>query len=487
MLHWSAGILATLLTVTAPGLAAAATPQTSVANLRVVTESEEESCLEFLFSLVPGKQVDCLQNVRLRSAASSFDPSTVTHLLAESNGSTDHRVIAGLLDVVRARGVKGHELAEAIARLLPHQADIYRGRDKWHVLRLRAYAFVTLSEIGFPESAMPMLVDALAYVDGRMSAVEFGAAVRVVGTLGDAGRPFIADLITLLGEGFAEEEFSLDRYETAFPRNEATTVQIEVVRSLARIATAEDEQALTVLRAIRRTNMHGNLDSRLMLGATDALQAIESRTNLHSMDHTVGQAHPAHAAHNRNASAGARDRQYESTWLEPADRYKLQNLDTTLTDHNGRGHVLGQLIDQPALLTFFYSRCQNARKCSTTMAKLGMLQRQLQKQGLAGDVRLIAVTFEPEYDTPTRLKRYATDLGVDLGTHALAVRLDVERHAAFVEELETPVSYSAGWVNTHGVEAVLLDPHGRVARKYTGLLWDNAAVIDDFQKLLAGR
>lgn len=487
MPHWSASILACLLIVTAPGDPDAATTQTSAVDAITINTTGEKSCLEFLYLLQPSKQVDCLQTSRLPATASLVSLRTVAQLLGESDGSTDHRVIAGLLDIVRAQGVEAHELAESISQLLPHQANIYRERDKWHVLRLRAYAFVTLSEIGFPESAMPMLVDALAFVDERMSPVEFGAAIRVVGTLGDAGRPFIPQLISTLGERFAEEEFSLNRYETAFPRKEATTVQIEVVRSLAAIAAAEDAQAITVLRAIGRTSVHGNLDPRLVRGARDALQTIESGTHLHSMDHTVPRNSTAHTAHETHATGGALNWQYKSPWLDPENRHKLQNLDIALTDHDGRGHVLSQLIDRPALLTFFYSRCQNARKCSTTVAKLAMLQRELQKQGLATDVRLMAITFEPEHDTPVRLKRYATDRGLNLGSHALAVRLDVERHTAFVEGLETPVSYNAGWVNSHGVEAVLLDADGRVARKYTIVVWDNAVVIDDFQKLLAGR
>jgi protein SCO1/2 len=419
-----------------------------------------------------------LQQARRATIADASANSQLARLLEDCDRTTDHRVIAGLLDVVRSQGEHTRELAGIVSRFLPHQADIYQGRDKWHVLRLRAYTFLTLSEIGFPDSAMPMLVDALAYVDERMSAVEVGAATRVVSTLGQRGRRFIPYLVSILGERFAEEELSLDRYETEFPRAEATTVQLEVMRSLAAVSTAEDDEALSVLRAIAGSHAHSTLDPRLVQEAKSALQIIETRSGSGNWFEWIRQ---------WIRRASGTDNQYATPWLEPTERHRLQNLDIALVDHDGRKHVLSQLIDRPVLLTFFYTRCQNAGKCSTTISSLAVLQQELTLRGMASNVRLLAITFEPEFDTSERLHRYAVDRGMVLGDQAHAVRLDSEDHAAFMEELDTPVGYSSGWVNTHGIEAVLLDAEGRLARKYRILGWDGSVVLDDFQRLLAGQ
>lgn len=171
-------------------------------------------------------------------------------------------------------------------------------------------------------------------------------------------------------------------------------------------------------------------------------------------------------------------------WVDPRDRGPLQNLAAPLTDHDGHGRTLAELVDKPVLLTFFYSRCQNASRCSTTVAQLAALQKRLDDAGLSTRVRLVAVTYEPQYDTPQRLTSYAHKRGFSLGVDALAVRLDEAVHPKLVAELEVPVSYNAGWVNTHGVEAVLLDPFGRIARRYITLVWDNDQVLRDFQRLL---
>ena len=176
-----------------------------------------------------------------------------------------------------------------------------------------------------------------------------------------------------------------------------------------------------------------------------------------------------------------------TAWTPPSERAPLKNVDIALRDHDGRARTLAALLDRPVLLTFFYTRCQNAAKCSMTVSQLAVLQRQLTRARVHDKVRLIAITFEPQFDSPERITRFATARGLQLGESALAVQLDADRHPQLVKELEIPVSYNAGWVGTHGVEASLLDAGGRVVRKYTTLLWDNDQVLRDLERVLGER
>src|SRR4029079_15424645 len=105
------------------------------------------------------------------------------------------------------------------------------------VIRLRAYVMVTLSEIGFPASALPALLDTLAHLDERLMSLEVGAAARAVGSLGPRGRDFAPYLPDTLPQRLSEEEFSLERYEPQFPLEQATTIQLEAVRSLGRVCS----------------------------------------------------------------------------------------------------------------------------------------------------------------------------------------------------------------------------------------------------------
>jgi cytochrome oxidase Cu insertion factor (SCO1/SenC/PrrC family) len=173
-----------------------------------------------------------------------------------------------------------------------------------------------------------------------------------------------------------------------------------------------------------------------------------------------------------------------TAWVPFEQRSPLQNLDIRFKDHDGRPGMLRDLTNKPSVITFFYTRCQNGRKCSMAVGRLGALQRQLAQAGIADKVRLIAISYEPQFDTPERINRYATDRGLSLGENALALQLESNQQQQLADELQAPVNFNAGWVNTHGVELSLLDAKGRLVRQYHTLLWDNDQVAEDLRRVM---
>jgi cytochrome oxidase Cu insertion factor (SCO1/SenC/PrrC family) len=103
---------------------------------------------------------------------------------------------------------------------------------------------------------------------------------------------------------------------------------------------------------------------------------------------------------------------------------------------------------------------------------------------LGNKVRLIAITLEPRHDSPGLLKRYVTGRGVRPRSGAMAIKLDPDTHQDLLEELGIPVGYNSCWVNSHGIEAVLLDKDHRIVRKYSSLFWNTSVLIADFTSLL---
>lgn len=188
--------------------------------------------------------------------------------------------------------------------------------------------------------------------------------------------------------------------------------------------------------------------------------------------------------HCATTSAGTAGTEHVTAWVPADRRTPLKNLDIGFRDHGGREGMLAKIVDKPVVVTFFYSRCQNSRKCSMAVSHLGGLQRQLAEAGIDRQVRLLAISYEPQFDTPDRLHRYATDRGFALTENAMALQLDAGRNQRFVEELNAPANYNAGWINTHGVELNLLDAQGRLVRKYHTVLWDNAQVVADLKRVL---
>ena len=64
------------------------------------------------------------------------------------------------------------------------------------------------------------------------------------------------------------------------------------------------------------------------------------------------------------------------------------------------------------MVAFFYTRCDNPNKCSLTITKLGRLQRRLADLGLDGRIQTAAITYDPEFDLPARLRAYGENRGV---------------------------------------------------------------------------
>jgi hypothetical protein len=245
-------------------------------------DSRLKTCLAHLEEAGPEKQLPCLRKLKAAGPAASVAIRPLSGLLARSDGATDDLVIASALDVLRSLRTNAAPAAETLSGILPHRSKLYHERDKFLVVRLRAYIVVTLSEIGFPSSALPVLLDTLAHLDERMSPVEVGATARAVGSLGPRGHELAPYLLDMLDQRISPEEFSLERYEPRFPPDEATTVQLEAVRSLGRVCSAEDQDVVTALRQLaEKGSLEGlngldDRDPRLRREARRALDLILS-------------------------------------------------------------------------------------------------------------------------------------------------------------------------------------------------------------------
>ena len=66
----------------------------------------------------------------------------------------------------------------------------------------------------------------------------------------------------------------------------------------------------------------------------------------------------------------------------------------------------------------------------------------------------------------------------------MAIALNPIDHKALVEELVIPVGYNSGWVNGHGIAAVLIDSDKRIVRKYNSEFWNTPVLLADFTRLL---
>ncbi len=133
-----------------------------------------------------------------------------------------------------------------------------------------------------------------------------------------------------------------------------------------------------------------------------------------------------------------------------------------LTDHNGKPFGLKNLQGQVTVVAFFFSRCSGI--CPPLMRHMKMLQDKFIFQKIG--VRLLAITVDPDYDTPKRLRAYAKKLGADLRSWTfLTGPIEKIRRLAlkgFHVAVGTPKKKASFLDITHTSKLILVDQKGQV-------------------------
>jgi len=140
-------------------------------------------------------------------------------------------------------------------------------------------------------------------------------------------------------------------------------------------------------------------------------------------------------------------------------------------DQAGRAHGWPALFSgKPCIAAFFYTRCDNERKCSLTICKLAEVQRLLEARGLGHLVRINAISYDPDYDLPPRLQGYADSRRLATGDDCHLLRA-TEGRDDIAAYFNNGVNFISSIVNRHRIEVFLLDAHGRIAASCQRLEW----------------
>ena len=155
--------------------------------------------------------------------------------------------------------------------------------------------------------------------------------------------------------------------------------------------------------------------------------------------------------------------------------------DFTLTDQTGRSVRLSQFRGEPVAVTFAYTRCPDATACPMTMQKFAKLNAALVREK---DGRLLAVTVDPETDTPAVLADYARRIGAD--PERWRFLTGDPRALARVAESFGVLYYPEHGKIVHSQAVAVVDPSGRLAAVYYGSDWEPEQILEDLEKARNG-
>ena len=171
-----------------------------------------------------------------------------------------------------------------------------------------------------------------------------------------------------------------------------------------------------------------------------------------------------------------------SEWTPPERRAPVP-LSHELTRHDGKTVALRDHAGQPVAISFAYTRCTNPNKCRLVTTTMGTLRKQLHEAGLLDKVRLALISYDAKYDSPKIMTDYAARNGLELDEHAMFLRPAVDPANRLFRDLKVNAAFNPSGVTMHGIQLLLLDKSGRLARTYRTLIWNNDEVVKDLTRL----
>ncbi|MEA2685586.1 MAG: hypothetical protein QOE93_781 [Actinomycetota bacterium] len=372
---------------------------------------------------------------------------------------TPEAEVAALVDGVRRDPGRRDELVE----LLPERIPLYSGRGANAVVRLRGYVLAAFEQVGLPPAAVPYVLDELQ--NGR-DAYLVAAAAMALRRLDQPTAEAVPYLLKAIENvKYRDDAVTFETYRPSWPASSSTTAMAEILTTFAWLG-GEARSAAPALEALAAADGALPAPTRATLEAVLAAMRVPDVPSCCHAEVRFG------APVVRLAPARAR----RPDAALPAG--------VPLEDQDGLAVASDEFFrGRPSVVVFFYTRCDNPNKCSLTIAKLGELQRALLAEGLGGRVRTAAITYDPAFDLPARLRAYGENRGVTFGEDYRFFRA-TSGFDGLQEFFELGVNYGPALVNRHRIELFVLDGDGRIAATFARLQWDPAEVLAEARVLV---
>ena len=166
-------------------------------------------------------------------------------------------------------------------------------------------------------------------------------------------------------------------------------------------------------------------------------------------------------AASRTPDLGLHDVLAPTEVVQGASIYPLR---VPLVDESNRKHGLDIFRGRVVLVSMFYTSCPHA--CPTLISHLKQIDESLSEQDRS-QVRVLLISFDPENDTPSVMRKLSADRTIDLTRWKLATTSeDHVREIAAV--LGIKYRQSDGAFN-HSSVITVLDREGKIAHRFDGL------------------
>jgi len=150
--------------------------------------------------------------------------------------------------------------------------------------------------------------------------------------------------------------------------------------------------------------------------------------------------------------------------------------DLKLVGQDGKPLTVHSLKSHFIFLTFLYSRCPAQDMCPKTMKMSKALLADWKKTAPELPLKVLAISFDPDHDTPKILAQFGKSYGVNPKDFILATG-DLEDISKFSENFNIVAFPSAGQPFAHNMKNILIGPGLVEIKQFKDNEFNSAQVI----------
>jgi protein SCO1 len=165
--------------------------------------------------------------------------------------------------------------------------------------------------------------------------------------------------------------------------------------------------------------------------------------------------------------------------------------DFVLRNQDGRMIRLDEYRGKVLLITFIYTRCPLPDFCPRVTRNFATIERQLAANAaVLAKTQLLSVSFDPEHDTPERLRAFGAQyIGSDAKDVFAHWDFAVPRKPVLLEMakyFDVGITPGPDETITHTLSTTLIGRDGKVVRFYPGNEWTPEQVAADVERAVSG-